>query len=107
MQIPTKEDHDKLVNQVQTLTAMVKQLLENTPVSDGLMTREEAARFCRVTVETLDNWDRSGKLKKYYPGGDSSKTPRYRREEVEAFYKIKNSQFFTDGNNRKPIRKVS
>ena len=84
----------------------MKQLLENTPASDGLMTREEAARFCRVTVETLDKWDQSGQLKKYYPGGDSSKAPKYKRQEVESFYKIKHTKYFTDGLDRKPIRKV-
>lgn len=106
MQIPTKEDHNRLMKEVKDLKEMVNRLLQVVPASDGYMTREEVARHFRVKVTTLDNWDQNGLLRKHYPNGDSSKAPRYKRSEVEDYYKQKNTKFFNNGLDRKSILKV-
>ena len=107
MQIPTKEDHNRLEKEVKDLKQMVSELLRLVPASDGYMTREEVARYFRVKVETLDKWDQNDLLKKHYPNGDSTKAPRYKRTEVENYYQQKNTKFFQDGLDRKSILKVS
>lgn len=53
--------------------------LQNAP---ELMTQEEVAKFLRVTVDTLADWRREGKLKSFRL---NHRTVRIPREEVQRF----------------------
>ena len=54
-----------------TVSAAVKfqiqEFLKNQamPQEDELLTREEAAKFLKVNISTINNWRKSGKLKSY------------------------------------------
>lgn len=48
------------------------------------LTRKEAAAFLKCAPASVDNWTRSGLLRKHYVGG---RTPRFHRDELRNFFK--------------------
>ena len=51
----------------------------STPKSPEHLTRKEAAKLCKVSLFTLDNWTREGVLQAYRIGRN---TIRYKQSEV-------------------------
>ncbi|MET3732924.1 helix-turn-helix domain-containing protein [Moheibacter stercoris] len=70
-----------------------KKIFTHTSSNDKLLTRKESAKFFGVSISTIDNWRREGKIIPYYIG---SKV-RFKRGELEqAMVKLKNDGYGRD-----------
>jgi excisionase family DNA binding protein len=56
--------------------------MTNSPPADTpWRTRQEAAAYLRVTLNTFDRWVGAGRLRRYYP--DGLQTPRFKVSDLD------------------------
>ncbi len=78
---------DVKLNEIKREIEGLKNIFLQPQSNDELLTRKEAAQFFKVSISTIDNWRREGKI---ISSGIGSKV-RFRRSELEqAMVKLKN-----------------
>ena len=77
-----EEMTELILNRVKKELEILARELKPKPVVEW-MTRNQVKRHLKVSLVTLHNWDKSGKLKSYKLDG----TVRYKKHEVDEHFK--------------------
>ncbi len=84
----TKEELKLIVNEVfeTQLSELKKELLITNPTDEEYLTREDAAKLLKVSLNSVDTYRRTNKIPSYYIGGSI----RLLRSDIHKFLTTKN-----------------
>lgn len=77
--IPVNEEKLNLIIEKAVRNALNANNSKSKVTVKELLTRKEAAKFLGVSIATIDNWTKQGKIKKHYNGS----AVRFKRAELE------------------------